>query len=119
MGEKIVQKMKSKNKVELVEVDVKKVIQSQVGMLHFKKKSLNARSKLFKIVPKYNMQNDLEPDTTDRLLALFPYFISYASSKSVLRKVLCHIPTKLIWLYDVPYALIRSKKVKRDFKKFL
>jgi coenzyme F420 hydrogenase subunit beta len=120
IGEKILQKMKSKNKVELVEVDVKKVIRSQVGMLHFKKKSLNARSKLFKIVPKYNMQNELlGPDTIDRLLALFPYFNSYASSNSFLRKILCHIPTKLIWLYDVPYALIRSKKVQLDFKKFL
>ena len=119
IGEKILQKMKSKNKVELVEVDVKKVIRSQVGMLHFKKKSLNARSKLFKIVPKYNMQNDLEPDTTDRLLALFPYLNSYASSNSFLRRILCYVPSKLIWLYGVHYALIRSKKVKRDFKKFL
>ena len=120
IGEKILQLMKSKNKIELTEVGVEKVIQSQAGMLYFKKKNLNARNKLFKVVPKYNIQNNLlEPDTIDLLLALFPYLNSYASSKSLLRKVLCHIPTKLVWLYGIPYALIHSKKVKKDFKKFL
>ena len=119
IGEKILQKMKFENKIKLNEVGLKKVIQSQMGMLHFKKKNLKARSKLFKAVPKYNMQNNLEPDTIDCLLALFPYFNSYASSNSFLRRILCYVPSKLIWLYGVPYALMRSKKVKRDFKKFL
>ena len=122
IGEKILQAMKLKNEIELNKVNAKKVIQSQAGMLYFKKKSLNARSKLFKVVPKYNIQSNLnllEPDVIDRLLVLFPYLNSYASSKSVLRRVLCHIPTKLIRLYGVPYALIHSQKVQRDFKKFL
>lgn len=120
IGEKLLHAMKSKNKIELTEVGAKKVIQSQAGMLYFKKKNLNARNKLFKVVPKYNMQNNLlEPDTIDRLLALFPYLNSYASSNSFLRKILCHIPTKLIWLYGIPYTLIYSKKDQMDFKKFL
>ena len=120
IGEKILQVMILKNKIELKEVSAKKVIQSQAGMLCFKKKNLNARNKLFKVVPKYNMQNNLlEPDTIDCLLALFPYSNSYASSNSFLRKILCHIPTKLIWLYGVPYTLTYSKKVQMDFKKFL
>ena len=109
--------MKSKNKVELTEVGVKKVIQSQAGMLYFKKKSLNAHSKLFKAVPKSD--NLLEPDIIDRLLVLLPYLNSYASSNSLLRKILCHIPIKIIWLYGIPYALLRFKKVQMDFKKFL
>lgn len=120
IGEKILQLMKLKNKIELTEVGVKKVIQSQVEMLYFKKKNLNARSKLFKVVPNYNIQNNLlEPDTIDRLLALFPYLNSYVSSNSFLRKILCHIPTKLLWLYSVPYTLAYSKKVQNGFKKFL
>jgi len=120
IGEEILQMIKLKNKIELTEVGVKKVIQSQAGMLYFKKKSLNARNKLFKVVPKYNMQGSLlEPDTIDRLLALFPYLNSYASSNSFLRKILRYIPLKLIRLYGVPYALIHSKKAKKDFKKFL
>ena len=120
MGDKILQMMKSKNKIELEEISVEKVIQSQAGMLYFKKENLNARNKLFKVVPKYNMENNLlESDVVDYLLALFPYLNSYASSKSVLRRILCYIPTKLIWLYGVPYALLSSKKAKKDFKKFL
>ena len=117
IGEKILQMMKLKNKIEINKVGAEKVIQSQVGMLYFKKKNLNARSKLFKVVPKNN--NLLDSDAMDYLLALFPYLNSYASSKSFLRKILCHIPAKLIWLYGVPYGLLSSKKIKNDFKKFL
>jgi len=119
IGDKILQLMKSKNEMELNEVGVKKVIQSQAGMLYFKKKSLNAHIKLFKVVPKYNQNNLLESDTIDCLLALFPYLNSYASSNSFLRKILYHIPSKLIWLYGIPYTLLSSKEAKQDFKKFL
>ena len=120
IGEKLLQAMKLKKKIELNEVGVEKVIQSQMEMLYFKKKNRDARNKLFKVVPKYNTQNNLlEPDTIDCLLALFPYLNSYASSNSFLRKIICHIPTKLIWLYGVPYMLTYSKKVQMDFKKFL
>ena len=115
IGEKLLQAMKLKNKVELNEIDAKKVILSQAGMLYFKKKNLNARGKLFKVVPKYNIQNNLlEPAVIDRLLALFPYLNSYASSKSVLRKILYLIPFKLIWFYGVPFNLIYSKKLKHQ-----
>jgi len=117
IGEKILQAMKIKNKIELNKVDVKKVIQSQVGMLYFKKKNLKARSKLFRNVPKSN--NLLESDAMDYLLALFPYLNAYISSKSFLRKILGHVPLKLLRLYGVPYARIHSQKVKKDFKKFL
>ena len=117
IGEKVLHFMKLKNKIEINKVGVEKVIQSQVGMLYFKKKNLNARSKLFGIASKNN--DLLESDAMDYLLALFPYLNSYASSKSFLRKIICHIPTKLIWLYGAPYGLLYSKKVKNDFKKFL
>ena len=116
--------MRLKKEIELEEINAKKVIQSQAGMLYFKKKNIGARNRLFKVVPKYNLQlqnklNLLDYDVIDYLLALFPYLNSYVSSNSFLRKILCHIPSKLIWLYGVPYALIRSQKVKKDFKKFL
>ena len=117
IGEKILQMMKLKNKIELTEVGVEKVIQSQAVMLYFKKKNLNACSKLFKAVPKSD--NLLEPDIIDRLLILFPYLNSYASSNSLLRKILRHSPSKLIWLYGVLFNLLFSKKAKKDFKKFL
>jgi coenzyme F420 hydrogenase subunit beta len=117
IGEKILQMMKLRNKIEVNRVGAKKVIQSQVGTLYSKKKNINARSKLFRIVPKNN--NLLESDAMDYLLALFLYLNSYASSKSFLRKILCHIPAKLIWLYSAPYGLLSSKKIKNNFKRFL
>lgn len=117
IGEKILQMMKSKNTIKLDKVSIKKVIQSQLGTLYLKKKNLNTCNKLFKVAPKYD--NLLKPDTIDRLLALFPYLNSYISSNSFLRKTLCHIPTKLIWLYNISYTLLSSRKAKNDFKKFL
>ena len=120
IGEKILLAMKLKNKIELDKIGAKKVIQSQAGVLYFKKKSLNARSKLFKVVPKHNMQsNPLEPEVIDRLLALFPYLNSYASSKPFLRKILRHVPSKIIQAYSLPFSELQSKKIKKDFKKFL
>jgi len=116
-GEQLLQAMKLKNKVELDRIDAKKVIQSQARMLYFKKKNLNACNKLFKAVPKND--NLLESDIVDYLLALFPYLNSYASSKSFLRKILPHIPSKFIWLYNGSFNVMCSKKAKRDFKKFL
>jgi len=117
IGEELLQVMKLKNKIELDGIGAEKVVQSQIGMLYFKKKNLNACSKLFKAVPKND--NLLESDAMDYLLALFPYLNLYASSKPFLRKILCHTPSKLIWLYGIPFNSLVSKKSKKDFKKFL
>lgn len=117
MGEQLLQAMESKNKIELNVTSAKKVIQSQAGMLHFKKKNLNARSEFFKIVPKNN--NALESDAMDYLLALFPYLNAYISSKSFLRKLLRHTPPKLIQMYNLPFSILRSKKIERDLNEFL
>ena len=117
IGEKLLQAMESKNKIELNKTTAKKVILSQAGMLYFKKKNLNARSKLFKAVPKYN--NSLESDAVDYLLALSPYLNAYISSKSFLRKLLRLTPSKVIQMYNLPFSKLQSKKIKKDFDKFL
>lgn len=117
IGEKILQAMKLKNTTKLNKIGVKKVIQSNVGTLYLKKKNPNIYNTLFKVIPKYN--NLLEPDVIDHMLSLFPWLNSYTFSKPSLRKILCYIPIKLIWLYDTPYTLLYSKKAKKDFKKFL
>lgn len=117
IGEKILQMMKLKDKIELNEVGIEKVIQSQVGVLYFKKKNLKARSRLFKVVPKND--NLIESDVVDYFLALFPYLNAYISSKPFLRNILFHIPFKLFRLYGFPYALLSSKKAKKDFKRLL
>jgi len=117
MGEQLLKAMKLKNRIGLVEISAKKVIQSQAGMLHFKKKNLNARSKLFKAVPKND--NILKSDAMDYFIALSPYLNSCISSNSLLRKVLRRAPSKLIQIYNLPFGILRSKKIKRDFDEFL
>lgn len=119
-SEEILRAMKSNNKIELAEVDGQRVIESHIVVLYLRKKGLHASAGLFKVKPEYNMPNKaLKPDVIDRLLSLFPYLNSLAGSKVFLRKILPHIPSKLIWLYGIPYAVISSRKAKRDFKKFL
>jgi len=116
IGEEVLQKMKSKNEVELTKVSANEVIHSHRGVLYLKK-SLNARQGLFKATP-YNVRNSsLKFDTIDCLLALFPYLNSCVWSKAIFRKILPHIPSKLIRLYDIPYAVISSRKAKESFKK--
>ena len=117
IGEQLLQAMKLKNEIELDETSAKKVIQSQVGMLYFKKKNLNARSKLFNAVPKND--NVLESDAVDYIIALSPYLNAYISSNSFLRNVLRRTPSKLIQIYNLPFSLLLSKKIKRDFDEFL
>ena len=112
IGEQLLQAMKLKNEIELDETSAKKVIQSQVGMLYFKKKNLNARSKLFNAVPKND--NVLESDAVDYIIALSPYLNAYISSNSFLRNVLRRTPSKLIQIYNLPFSLLLSKKIKRD-----
>ena len=117
IGEQLLQAMKLKNKIELNETSVKKVIQSQAEMLHFKKKNLNAWNKLFKAVPKND--NVLESDAVDHLIALSPHLNTRISSNSFLRKLLRHTPSKLIQMHNLPFSILRSKKIKRDFSEFL
>ena len=114
IGGKLLHTMKLKNEIELNETAAKKVIQSQAGMLYFKKKNLNARSKLFKVVPKND--NVLESDAMDYLIALSPYLNAYISSKSFLRKLLRHTPSKIIQMYNLPFSKLQSKKIKKRFR---
>lgn len=117
VGKQLLQNIKLKNIVELDNIDARKVIQSQAGMLYFKKKQFPARIKLFKISP--NNDLTLESDAIDYLLALFPYLNSRASSNTFFRSALCYIPSKLIWLYSFTYGLIFSQAVKKYSKRFL
>lgn len=116
IGEEVLHKIKSRNEVKLTKVSANNVIHSQRGVLYLKK-GLNARQGLFKAMP-YNVRNSsLKSDIIDRLLALFPYLNSCVGSKAIFRKILPHIPSKLIRLYGIPYAVISSRKAKQSFRK--
>jgi coenzyme F420 hydrogenase subunit beta len=109
ISEEVLHKMKSKNNVELTKVSANEVIRSHRGLLYLKK-GVKARQGLFKTMP-YNVRSgSLKPDIIDRLLALFPYLNSCVGSKAIFRRILSHIPSKLIRLYGIPYAVISSRK---------
>jgi coenzyme F420 hydrogenase subunit beta len=115
VGEDIVHRMNLKNIIESSTISVDKVIESQAGMLHFKKKNLSARIPLFDVVPKHN--NLLKADYFDYAFSSYFYANSHVSSNSFLRGILCHIPSSILWLHTVSYSIIYSKKIKRDFNK--
>lgn len=114
IAENILLKLKLKEKIELCEIDVEKVIQSQVKPVYFKKKNLAASERLFKNVPVYN--NVLEPDRIDKLLAVFPYVNSRMCSKSYFRRILRYVPFEILSTYNNAYDKLFLKKVKQDKK---
>ena len=110
-GDKLLQSMASKNKIQLKEINVEKVIESQRAMLYFKKIGSNGRKIFFNKISNYNT-NLLEPDFIDKIISLFPYFNAYMFSKPLLRKILYYIPPYFLWLYGYPYSILISIKSK-------
>jgi hypothetical protein len=113
--EELLQTMNIKYMIKLEKICDKKVIQSQAGMLYFKKKNLNLYGMMFRTVP----TNDylLQSDIVDYLLAFFLYLNSFASSNAFFRKLLHYIPSRFISLYFLPFNLLVSKKARWDLKK--
>lgn len=113
---KLLQNMKNMNKIYLEEIDVSKIIQSQMGMIIYKKKNPIICSKFGLIAPKYD--NLLRPDTLDYFLMLFPFLSSYYSNNWIIRKILCHVPMAFIRLYNVPNHYLLLYKSKKDYEKY-
>ena len=110
IGEKLLQKMKLKNKIGMNKVDAKKVVQSQQSMIYFKKKNLNARIKLLRGPIKYN--NVLKSDILDYFFALYPCLNQYVASKQFFRKCLGHVPLRILQLYGSMFGLLYYRRVK-------
>ncbi len=114
-GDTLLRKMESKNIIRLNQMDARKVVQSQEGMLYIKKKKTKAYKYLFGAAPENN--NLLESDGLDFMLSLFPCLTVRLFSRPVFRKILLWAPTKVIWLYSVPYFYFILKKAKSNFKR--
>lgn len=110
-GEQFLRKAMAKNLIQLDQVTANEVKCSQVTALYFKKKSLQARLKLFRKKPFLNVTL-LESDFMDHLLSLFPYLNRLVSQNQALRLLLEHTPRRLLFLYNLPVNLIRSRKVR-------
>ena len=84
VGERILQNAVLKRRIELINIDGSKVVESQKFSLSFKKSYLNARLLLFNIfgksIPFYN-QELLEPKFSAYLHAIMLYLQIYISSK--------------------------------------
>ncbi|ADZ09113.1 coenzyme F420 hydrogenase/dehydrogenase beta subunit domain protein [Methanobacterium lacus] len=97
------------NKINLNEIDVGKVIESQRGMLYFKKKSFESRIKISRNSPEYNIKH-LNPYLMDYVTSIYIYLSIYLASFSIFRKLLPHIPDKILVLYKLFPTLINRKK---------
>lgn len=111
MAENILQQMKQDGIIELTEIEEQKVIESQLAMLHYKKKIYPASINLFGVTPKYN--NTIPPDKIDYLLFLYIYVNSLLSSKWYLRHILYLTPVRIIRLYFLPFHILTSIEAKR------
>ena len=114
-GDRLLHEMELKKYIKLENLDARKIIQSQTGMLYIKKKKTKAYKYLFGVAPENN--NLLESDRIDFILNIFPCLTIWVFSKPIFRKILPIIPTKVIWLYSAPYSYLMLKKAKKDFKR--
>jgi coenzyme F420 hydrogenase subunit beta len=119
-SEKILKLMNNKDLITLNKINPEKIVQSQQGMLYFKKKLFKKNSRLFKSIPKYIIYDKLvDANSIDLLISLFPYINSNLYSNAYLKKILPKIPSILLKLYGLPYFFLVRNKSKKDFKKFL
>jgi len=102
-GERILQNAKAKGKILIQEINEAKVVESQKNQLFFKKKNLNARLKIQRLIrqntPIYNTKK-LKPNIMKYLTAGVPYFHIWISSKPFTIKLLKYIPFPLLILYN-------------------
>jgi len=102
-AEDILALMGSAKAISIRRVDPEKVKQSQALPLKFKKDDLNTRLLLLKLLGKQTPKFNVEPNSTDsliaRLRALFPYFNIRVSSNKCLKSLLAHVPLPLFRLY--------------------
>lgn len=100
----ILMEVKSAGEIELEEIDVNKIIESQSGMLYMKKVHSNSMKKFIKKAAENNQI--INTDTIDDILAYYFYLNYRLSSYSITRKMLRYIPIKLIHLYSLPYKIL-------------
>lgn len=115
LGEQFLQRMADENLVQLDQVTATEVKLTQAAMLHFKKKRLKARLKLFR---KKELSNAklLEPSLADYPLSLFPCFSRLLSQNRASRLLLEHVPRRLVSLYNLTLAIIYFQRI-RQFKR--
>ncbi len=105
-GKELIKLAASSNEIKVSTITSENVIQSQLFMTLFKKRNIKARLKLLKIfsrkIPKNLEENEktfLNPTLLDYIAAPIPYINIFISKNRILRKILKHIPLKIISFY--------------------
>jgi len=104
VGKHLIQTAEAKRRLELSQTDAK--VPTASGTFYIKKRSLNARIKLFhRNIPRSD--NALNPNIMDYIFA--PYFhfnFSRVSRNRFFRKLMEHTPTRIKWFYRLPYVVV-------------
>lgn len=108
IGKEVFQKAVTSRKLKVNEIKSDKVIQSQKGMLNFKKKGVKARISLVKIlgkgVPKFEIL--IKPRLIYYLATILTYLNICISSRRVSRRLLKSIPLPILRLYIIAFNVI-------------
>ena len=116
VGKNIIENAEKSDKIKITEISYKKVIQSQLATIYFKKINLRARAKLLGIPSSHN---SIKVENVDYFFAIFTYLNSQVFSKSfIVKLILKKIPLRLIDVYYFLPNLLYSKALNR-FKKVL
>jgi coenzyme F420 hydrogenase subunit beta len=116
VGKNIVENADKSDKIKITEISYKKVIQSQLATIYFKKINLRARAKLLGIPPSHD---SAKVKNIDYFFAIFSCLNSQVLSKSfIVKLILKKIPLRIIGIYYFLPNLLYSKALNR-FKKVL
>lgn len=109
IGDKIIKQMKMEGKIETYEIDIKKVIQSQLYMLYLKKRVSIILCELCRI--NYMKYDNIKTDYMDLLYTVLLYICWKTATYNVIRDI---IPEDIIKRFNTPFILIGYYKALID-----
>jgi coenzyme F420 hydrogenase subunit beta len=115
-GKNIVENAEKLGKIKIIDISYKKVIQSQLATIYFKKIGSRARAKLLGVSLSHN---SVKVKNIDYFLAIFTYLNSQVLSKSfIVKLILEKMPLRIIDIYYFLPNLLYSRALNR-FKRML
>jgi coenzyme F420 hydrogenase subunit beta len=121
VGKNIVENAEKLDKIKISEISYKKVIQSQLATIYFKKINLRARAKLFGIPLSCTSAKVKNVNYFDYSFAIFTYLNSQVLSRSFIVKklILKKVPMRIIDIYYFLPNILYSKALNSFKKTFL
>jgi hypothetical protein len=111
-GQSVLCEASADGSISLESATARQVKQSQLQMLYFKKKGVQARLKFYR--NKARIDADLlDPDFSDHFLALAPCLVSSLSQNVLARMLVRRLPQGLLLLYTLPLNRLWQKKLQK------